>query len=215
MPPVRSVLPGALLIVLGLLLAPGAATARQTDPPPTGSVVGQLVARESGEPIQGAVVQSLDQDDTAVLTDAAGRFQIFDLPAGVHMLEVFQLAYGRTTHLVNIQAGITVEMEISLGFSALLMDSLIVEVDARITRPGEVGFYERQRRPWGRHLSADDPALKGLALDQMLTLVPRIDFVAGASPFDRVVRIRSPRGMCAPTLFVDGHRFGVVEEDLG
>lgn len=202
-----------LLPVL-LLLAPALGAAQEVGAAAGGSVVGAIRDHTTGEGIQGAVMRSLDAEDRVAVSDGEGRFRLTGLHPGLHMIEIFHLAYGRTEHLVNIQAGITIEMDVTLGYSPLQLDSLVVEVDARISRLGSVGFHERQSRPWGRLFRADDPDMRGLALVQMLAQVPRVELVTGSTPFSQRVMIRTPRGYCSPTLHVDGHRRGVVDEDL-
>jgi hemoglobin/transferrin/lactoferrin receptor protein len=108
-------LAGALAITLLLSSVPGVAAARQAQSS-RGSVSG-VVRDASGEAVGGAEV-SLVNAQQAVLsqtqTDAAGRFQLSDVPPGSYAVTVWRSGFSRGREAVEVTAGVTRELRVVL-----------------------------------------------------------------------------------------------------
>ncbi len=177
----------------------------QDAPPPPGGVAGTIRDATSGAGIRGVAVRSLDMNRPAVFTDPDGAFRLRDLPRGVHELEISHIAHGTATQLVNIPAGTTISFEATLGFSAVALDSLVVEVQIRVPYLAQVGFFERERRGLGSHYSGVD--LERWTAAQVVRMSPGVQYTAsGTSHFQRAVILRVNGRRCTPPIFLDGIR---------
>jgi hypothetical protein len=213
--PRRAVLKRLLLLSCASIHWHGELQAQQTERIP-GAIQGRVIELQSGEGIPSATIRLLDVDRPPALTDAEGRFRLTGVPVGVQEIEVTHIAYGRTTHLVNVPEGVTVELDIRLGFSAIVLDSLVAEVEVV---PGSLlrsGFYERLRGARGRFFHGEDT--ERWTPEQLLRMVSGVREVqSGRSMFDRriTMRVRSALGGdCFPDIYLDGVHYRGFEGDL-
>ncbi len=85
------------LVVLGLLVGPGAAWSQQ------GSFTGKVTDESNGQPLVGARVQATTQQVYAV-TNQQGQYTLRGMTAGAHTLRVFMLGYASQTRPVTVAA---------------------------------------------------------------------------------------------------------------
>jgi hypothetical protein len=217
----RSGMSGAFLLCAGLLLSSGLQGQERENPRAPGSIHGRVIDQESGAGIANAAVRISDLDRSPVLTNSQGQFRLAGVPVGIQEIEISHIAYGRTTHLVNVIEGAALEVDIRLGFSAIVLDSLVAEVEFRSPALLRSGFYDRLRSGWGHYFHGED--LERWTPDQLVRMVPGVtEIPGGLSPFDRRVAIRVRGGFggnCYPDIFLDGVRFfhseGNLREVLG
>lgn len=168
---------------------------------------------ESGSGIAGVVIRSVDVDGIMVLTDAQGRFRIVGLAMGIHEIVLTHLAYGETSHLVNVLPGGFVEFDVTLRQSAIALDPLVAEVEVRVPTLTRVGFYERAWRGLGTHFHGED--VERLQMEQLLLQVPGVQVQQmGSSASDRRVTFRRPTHSCTPEIYLDGFRLSWAEGSL-
>jgi len=89
------------------LLAPAAAAQS------TGTIAGQVTDSESGAPLPGVNVV-LPGLDRGAATESDGRFRIPGVPTGTHELTARFVGYAETTRTVQVTAGASTTLEISL-----------------------------------------------------------------------------------------------------
>lgn len=88
-------------------------TATTTAPPGPVSAIGGFVRNATnGQPISGATVQV--QGSGAATTDAAGRFDIADVPTGSHTLQTTATGFTTDTRTINVVEGQNPELSIAL-----------------------------------------------------------------------------------------------------
>ena len=104
----------AAFAVLAVLLAPvGGAKAGPEPSLSVAAIVGEVRDSRTEEPLEGAWV-ALAELDRFVLTDAAGRYELRDVPPGPHHLTIRHVGYAqRTLHAIVPREG-TLEIHVSL-----------------------------------------------------------------------------------------------------
>jgi iron complex outermembrane receptor protein len=102
----------AIALAAGLSALPRGAAAQAT-----GAVFG-TVHDPAGRPLAGAVV-SVAGDSIATRADSAGRYHLDGIPAGRVTLRVRQIGYRSRTHVVNLPAGDSVQVDVVLATGAL------------------------------------------------------------------------------------------------
>jgi len=113
-----------LAICLFLLLGPLSAHAQRR------ATVTGTVTDTDGDPLPGTqVVDPAFQRGTT--TNADGRFRLTGLPTGEHILEFRFVGYQTTTRAVVLEAGETVELEVTLQSRVLEADGVTVTGTAR------------------------------------------------------------------------------------
>lgn len=183
----------------------------------TARIVGRLVARGSGRPVEAATVYLPRRAETAV-TGEDGRFVIDSLPGGSHRLRVDHVGYGSRELVVDVPAARTAELRVGLAPEALPMPP--VEVDVRLRSPGlvETGFYRRRRRGralgFGHFLVGEEIRRRGGNLARALATVPRLRSSGRVKVDGRLVSglLYFPQhheerfGPCLPAIYLDDHK---------
>ncbi len=150
--------PVTLMSVLPLALA-ATVPAQQT-----GAVSGNIVDRESLQPIAQALVR-VRGSELSALTDARGYFQIAPVPVGKQVLVVQHVAYGEHADSVDVPADSDVQLKIRLSRQAIQLSAIVVEARTELERrrlTSGHGFNEILRA------QIDDAARRGLDLGQLL-----------------------------------------------
>jgi hypothetical protein len=98
-----------------------------------GSVRGQVVDGETGEPLVGAHVR-VSGTDIGTLTAENGAFEL-NLPAGGHTLLVSLLGFSYGEVAVEVAAGRTAEVRVPLEQAALSVEQIIVSGSVEETEP--------------------------------------------------------------------------------
>lgn len=118
------------LRLASLLAAVPAASAHETR---QGTVTGRVTEIGSERPLSAAQVQ-ISGTDLGSLTDAEGRFEIEDVPAGDAEVTVRLLGYVAVSQTVNVPSGGTVTADFQLERDVLALDELVV-----------IGYGEQRR----------------------------------------------------------------------
>ncbi|MBM4189017.1 MAG: hypothetical protein FJ206_17090 [Gemmatimonadetes bacterium] len=147
-------------------LALGEPAARvQAGPAVAGDLRGRVVGPDR-VPVPGAEV-AVAETDTVLTTNAQGRFEIRDLPAGRLRLRIRAVGFVPTGVTVTLAEGRRlVDTTIVLARAAQLLDSVVVTAKAPGFEAGKMADVERRRRDgFGRFLMREvlhDPLQGGL-----------------------------------------------------
>jgi TonB-dependent starch-binding outer membrane protein SusC len=107
----------------------------------TGTVVGQVVAQETMQPLQGAQVRVLGTT-LGTLTNEQGRFMLTNVPQGQQTIQVVFIGFRQATRQVTV-GPTTAEVTIQLETDVLGLDELVV-----------VGYGVERRRNIGGAVSS-------------------------------------------------------------
>ncbi len=103
----RYVISPLVSLIAILLIGPSAAAQ------PTGTIAGQVTDAKSGAPLPGVNIV-LPELDRGAAADNEGRFRVTEVPAGTHQLTARFVGYASTTRTVQVTAGATTTLEITL-----------------------------------------------------------------------------------------------------
>lgn len=119
---------------LGRLVATGAALAaclglsfQSVAAQAQGTVTGEVTAADSGQPIPSATVL-VQGTELGVLTNASGRFTLQGVPAGSQVIEARSLGYRAVTQTVDVTAGGTANVSLTLAVRPLEVGGIQVQV---------------------------------------------------------------------------------------
>lgn len=104
----------------------------------TGSIRGTVTAAAGNRPLAGAQV-SIPGTGLGSLTNNSGQFLIVNVPAGPHTVRVQMIGYGTAEHPVNVSAGETAALTVTLREAAIALDEVVVTGTAATSRAREVG----------------------------------------------------------------------------
>jgi Carboxypeptidase regulatory-like domain/TonB-dependent Receptor Plug Domain len=173
--------------------------------------VAGIVKDSTGAPIPEADVAVIESGTLRrqVATDAAGRFELRDIPAGPATIRVRRLGYQPRT--VDVLVGAT---DLAT-FLEIIVTPLPAQLEEVLVNPNPVGrlreFYDhrQQRRSYARFLElADIRRLAPTSPSELFRSVPGIT-IRAASTGGNTIRIRG----CQPTVWVDGQRIPGAELD--
>lgn len=124
---------GSLLLAI-LLLAPQAVSSQ--------TVQGQLLDRNSGEPVEGALVLLFGSDGQEVagyLTNSSGRFRLRADRAGQFFLRVERIGYETTeSDTLSLSNGQTITLNLETTYAPIILEELTVEGEHQcVVRPEE------------------------------------------------------------------------------
>jgi len=171
---------------------------------PRGRALAGIVTDTARNPIASVEVGLLQGRALvrSIRTNAEGRFELTDLPAGKTSFVVRRLGYHPRVYTVQIRDGAT------RAFLPVVLDPMPAELEkvivlARVTASGGrlKGFYERKTRGgWGNFLDREDiERRRPLWMSDMLRMMPGVQVVPGRGAGNRI-RMRG----CSPTLWLDG-----------
>ena len=103
-----------------------------------GSVDGQVTHAGTGRALSGVQI-SIEGSGLGALTDASGRYQIADVPAGEVTVEAQFLGYGSSRQTIQVAAGETVTVDFVLREQALGLEEIVVTGVAGGTERRAVG----------------------------------------------------------------------------
>lgn len=173
-----------------------------------GRLTGQVVDRESGGGIEGAVLELPDLDVEAV-TDARGEFALPPVPGGRHRIRVRHLGYGVREDSVSVPPTKSVRLVLILETEPIALAPL--EVQVRGVRPTwleDTGFYRRMDRSGGAFITREDiEARDPERVSQLLKTVSGVRVRTDGN----LAMLRAPRSLvtgarCEIQYFVDGRR---------
>jgi hypothetical protein len=174
-------------------------------PQEPGTVHGLILNAASGKPI-GAVTVTLSGTSFRAESDSRGRFTFLKLPAGSYLISAEHLGFGKRSAPIEIPAGQSVDVTLTLDERAIELDTLSVTVTTRSRWLSLNGFYERQLEGGlsGSYITRHD--IERRNTDMITDLMD--DFagvrVIHAGPGKRTIRFNRLSGSCEPDLYVDG-----------
>ena len=97
-----------------------------TPPPATaqGTLEGTVRSASTGAPLPGAQLR-IPPLNLAALADPSGHYEITDIPAGTHTLEISLIGHTAETREVTIADGRSVHLDIELHESAIALEGLV------------------------------------------------------------------------------------------
>lgn len=193
----------ALAVATAALVAGAAPLAGQT-------LRGITTEAGSERPVAGAALRLLAADSQAVassLSDDAGRFQL-TAPAGQYTVMVERIGFAaasfgpfrlRTNGLIDVTLELTPE--------AIPLDSVGVEVEARVPALELTGFYERRRITHGTFMLREEiEQTRALNIGRLLERVQSVSIVTRGNVKDVEIRNSGSGGLrpCLPSVYVSG-----------
>jgi TonB-linked SusC/RagA family outer membrane protein len=112
---------GWLLTFLALLTAAARPAAAQG----TGTLQGTVTDAQNGGPLPGARV-SVDGTTLGAVTEADGRYELRNVPAGTRTLRAARLGYTTAQQQASVAAGGTATVNFSLQAGGVVLDELVV-----------------------------------------------------------------------------------------
>lgn len=163
-----------LLLVLALSLA---ALPVRAQPGGATSVVTGIVRDTLGRPLAAAEVRIGDLSD---FSDAEGRFRVEGVKPDTLDLIVRRIGYVPASVLIAIDAGVTVELAVTLVPLVVELGTIVVEgrtLDRRLWREG---FYARQRAGHGTFLGPEQlERFRGQPLSSLVRRAPAVTVQRG------------------------------------
>jgi hypothetical protein len=111
----------------------GAAAATET-----GTVRGRVVEAGSQRPVADAQV-SVVGSTLGTVSNAAGEFVLPRVPVGTRTLQVRRIGFGARTEQVNVTAGGTARVDVTLSQAAAQLDQVVVTGTAQATTRRTLG----------------------------------------------------------------------------
>ncbi|MBM4185567.1 MAG: carboxypeptidase-like regulatory domain-containing protein, partial [Gemmatimonadetes bacterium] len=151
-------------------LVPSLSEAQESDSP--GDLAGTVVDAATGKPLEGALVSALVGTGSTSAIEAAralaspdGSFLLRGVPAGVVMVRVEHLAYGRHEQILAVDGEGAGTLQIRVSPSAIVLEPVVVEVTA-------AGAFGGRASPSSRNLITRpvivESAASGLTLGDFL-----------------------------------------------
>ena len=201
----------ALLVPLALPVAAQDSARAPAATTPAYQVTG-TVKDSAGAPVPEAEVTLIERATTLrrpVATDAQGRFELRDVPAGRLTVRVRRLGYQpRTVDVVVGATAPTTFLKIIVTPAPAQLEEVLVDA-APSGRLREFYDHRQQRQSFGRFLElADIRRIAPRSLSDLFRSVPGIT-IRAATTGGNTIRIRG----CQPTVWVDGQRIPGAELD--
>ncbi len=185
------------LLCIGILSFPAEAQQR------TASIVGHVVDRQTGAPVQGAHVR-LTWTGRSAIADSAGRFELKDLAPGMGLLQARAIGYRIGSWAVTLDAGAEVSDTLELDAVPVELAELLVPGKPNDDWRSPEGFERRRARGGGYFVTEKMiEEQRPNRLVDVLRTVPSVQTncnIRGCS----VRMVRSTRG-CSPEYFLDGY----------
>ena len=202
---------GAVLLPLHLG-AQGSAPKKET---PEGTLTGQVVA-EDGVPLAQARIRIAGRTPL-VLSGSDGRFILSAVGAGDQVLEVRLLGYVAFVQLVNVVAGQTLELHVTLVAAPIPLKSIEVKGSAAL-RPVLEGFEHRRARGNGHFFNqAEIARIQPHVFTDVLRRVPGVILQPAAGSFgsNDMVRMNRTTGVtgsrnCPVLFYINGMPMQII-----
>ncbi len=194
-------LPKGTLLALVVLLA---ATESDAAAQQTGNIIGRVTAEQTGAPLNTVQV-FLPATGTGTLTDAQGRFNLLNVAAGTHELQVVRIGFRTATQTITVVAGESVEVNFALAEDVLGLDEIVVTGETGMARRREVGNTVSQINM----SDVTEPVLGFEALLQGRASSVSITESAGSTGAGAMMRLRGVNSVTMtnqPLVYIDGVR---------
>ncbi len=188
-----------LVALMGVL-----ATAEDAQAQEQGSITGQVIAAETQAPL-GQVQVYLEGTNYGTLTNASGRFNLSNIPAGDYVLRAQRVGLGSQEREVSVSAGEQITVDVELRQEALGLDEILVTGTAGAARRREIGNTINQINV------ADLPDRPQQATDALQAAAPGVEVMSAGGELGQGSRIQL-RGQSSlsmtnqPIIYIDGVR---------
>jgi hypothetical protein len=165
----------------------------------------------NAQPVIGAQVAVLGSPGSGT-TGPDGAFTLAALPAGTHMLEARALGYEPQHVAVDLVSGQTSTVLVRFTTRVQELESVLVYGKKSRSMLDEIGFEQRRKHGHGRYFTAEDiekrrpPQFSSLFRDLAGMQVRQ------GNAFRTSIWMRGPRGLCQPSIFIDGVEFLTPQE---
>jgi TonB-linked SusC/RagA family outer membrane protein len=197
----------SLALSLTLLLVPGLAMAQ------TGTVTGTVVDGQTEQTLPGAAV-AIPQFSLGTATDMDGSFEIEGVPAGEHVLEVSFVGFETLTRPVDVEAGETTDVRVSLTPSAQELGEVVVTGVSVGTSTQKLGFaVSKITSEQLEKVPSVDPA-SALRAKTPGARIVQASGEPGSAPQIRLRGANALSGSQSPLIVLDGAITGGSLEDI-
>ncbi len=184
-----------------------------------GQTTGELqgtVTTASAMPVAHAHVRVVGVD-RRTFTSTDGRFQVAAVPIGRQALEVRMIGYAPQIVSLNLAAGATVQLTVTL--EPLALDTVKVVADATFS-PGMGGFDERRGHGNGHFFArADIEKMQARQITDILRRVPGMRIQSGSGAFGGSQTAQTARNVsgagsrtCPMAYYVNGTPFPLTND---
>jgi hypothetical protein len=179
----------------------------------TANLVG-MVKDSVGTPISGAEVW-IRSTDLFAHTDEKGGFRLANTPVGSVKVTLRRIGFEQATVDLELRAGRTDSLVISLTSVATNLPGVVVEEESR-SKKILAGFWDRRSKGFGHFLTRDEiDAKHAQDFTDLVRATPGITIATMGGR--RQVRFSrstmSPRGDCPPQYWLDGMRVESASAD--
>jgi hypothetical protein len=178
---------------------------RSTDSAKRSMVLRGRVVTTEGRALSNASV-AIARAGQVARTDDDGRFEATVAASGTQRVEFRHLGYGAASRLIDLVAGRSTSVDVTLVSVKQLMDTVKV-LAARVYDADSEGFQRRRKSGLGYYFGPEDVGrLRVGSVSELFSRVPSVRIMDLA--MDRVVMMRDHfgNGDCQPTIFIDGMR---------
>jgi TonB-linked SusC/RagA family outer membrane protein len=193
-------------LVLPLLLgALGSPLAAQQQPAQSGTIVGRVTDRTTGQPIPEANVTVVGSTRGG-RTSEQGRYRIAGVPAGTHQVRVTRLGYTAETRPAIVAAGQELTVDFQAGQTAVQIDEVVVTATGETQRRRETGNAVSVVQPTPERLATTTNIAQVLAASAPGVYVNSPGGTVGSANRIRIRGANSISLSNEPLLIIDGVR---------
>ncbi|HEX6626446.1 MAG TPA: carboxypeptidase regulatory-like domain-containing protein [Gemmatimonadaceae bacterium] len=182
----------------------------------SGGTLSGIVTAANKVPVVQARVRVLGTDLTTT-TRMNGAFDVANVPAGTHELQVVMVGYTPAAMAIEIVAGDT--LKVSLILEPLPLETVTVTADPNFF-VGMAGFEERKARGLGRYFTREEiKVMQPRQLTDVLRRVPGMQIetvvggLSGGSPTARTGRnISGANSPCVMAYYLNGSPFPLARD---
>jgi hypothetical protein len=198
-----------LLLLSGLFAGPTFASAQSK----TASIVGRVIASETGTPIAGVRISVLSLRKT-VGTDSLGRFAFNDLRPGSYRVEAALIGFSPLSAIVTVAAGDRKDIEFRTDSAGQLLPTIYVEGEVDPTPLREVTTFERRMAVGhGRFITREDILQRNpVRIMDMIRFLPGVR--SDCRSFVCKILLTRDRNDCPPAIFVDDQETSIQVLDI-
>lgn len=186
--------------IFGLLLSLVTAAAARAQ---TATVSGALLNHESHAPVEGARVSIIGTGLNAS-SDAAGRFIVTGVPAGVRVMQVHAIGFAVGSWVVELTEGQVLRQDFDLAPRALEVEGVTVTAPGTDNWRSEESFEDRRHRTTGFFITKEQIAQRNAAnISELLRTVPGV--MTSCTSRGCVIRMGRSVRQCSPEFYLDGY----------
>ena len=192
----------ALPLLLGALASPLAA---QQQAPQTGTIIGRVLDRNTGQPVSEANVVIVGTTRGG-RTGEDGRYRITGVTPGTHPVRVTRLGYTAETRPANVAVGQDASVDFQIGQTAVQIDEVVVTATGETQRRRESGNAVSVVQPTAERLATTTTIAQVLAASAPGVYVNSPGGTTGSASRIRIRGANSVSLTNEPLLIIDGVR---------